>query len=110
MRWWGVFTVKLNATNAYGFDWENKTGIITITDTPPPPPTPPPTTYPTISPNVINPNAPIEEIGDIYDSLVSHTPGFMTKMINLIPMVGTALLICCTLGAVIYLVDKAKGR
>jgi len=57
----GLKTVNLKATNAYGFDWENKTGYINVTTcaapTPTPTPTPttvPPTTAPTSPPTYSN--------------------------------------------------------
>lgn len=57
----GLKTVNLKATNAYGSDWENKTGYINVTTcaapTPTPTPTPttvPPTTPPTSPPTYSN--------------------------------------------------------
>ncbi len=45
----GLKTVNMKATNAYGSDWENKTGYINVTTcaAPTPTPTPTPTTIPT---------------------------------------------------------------
>jgi len=41
----GTYTVNLRATNADGFDWENKTNYITVSACAPPTPTPTPKPY-----------------------------------------------------------------
>ncbi|MCK9591457.1 MAG: PKD domain-containing protein [Methanoregula sp.] len=50
----GLFDVNMKASNAYGSDWENKTGYINVTYCAPPTPTPTPTPIPTPVPPIGN--------------------------------------------------------
>jgi hypothetical protein len=47
----GLYSVSLRATNGVGFDWENKTSYVNITDAPQP--TPIPTPGPTVAPGYV---------------------------------------------------------
>jgi len=81
----GLKTVNLKATNAYGSDWENKTGYINVTTcaAPTPTPTPTPTTPPTPTPTP--PEYPINYCGTqhlYFQNNTNMTPEGYNELIN----------------------------